>query len=103
MEDLQQLLIDSPAQAVICPATGLTKNDVLLAITNGADATDKLKQKLNFCAKEGKSCSEGNKSGHSCEEKIEALFDFYGPLFKIMCSAKCSHGHSHKLIDKTKA
>ena len=96
---------DAPAQAVICPATGLTKNDVLLAITNGADTIEKLKEALNYCAKEEKSCSEENKSGCSCEEKIEALFDFYGPLFKMMCSAKCDHEHghehSHKLIDKT--
>lgn len=90
MPTLESLWRDAPPETEVCTIEGTTKNQVLRAITEGADDLESLRAKVSLCR--NNECAKINPSKRGCAENAQALLDIYVPVFRIMTGDGPCHG-----------
>ena len=88
-ERLEQLWRNAAMKAPVCILNGITKNDVLFQISEGATSLDELKCRLPLC--KNNECKAHAATARGCSENAQALLEIYAPIWKMMSENRCSH------------
>ena len=73
---------DAPSSRFICYCKDVTKEDIIVAIANGARSLEDVMRATLACT--GKNCAALNPSGTCCEKDIREMIAYYAPLAEAM-------------------